>query len=197
MGSVTGQTPVVGLSVPLGRVVLAAPHQPTREALARTLTASGGVEALRALGSYRGVAGYCARSRTDVVLLALHAVALGAALVGELAAVAAELACLARPPAVIVVVARPPKTGLVGSLARAGIAGLVVWQYPSPEPGLTVRQHELLAAVAGGHSTAAIAARLGIGAESVKTELRWLYHKLGATGRATACARAFHTGLLT
>jgi DNA-binding NarL/FixJ family response regulator len=197
MGSVTGQTPVEGLRVPLGRVVAAAPHQPTRVALARTLTASGGVEALSVVGSYRAVAGYCARSRTDVVLLALHAVAPGVALVGELAAVVSELGVLPRPPEVIVVVARPPGSGLVGSLAAAGIAGLLVWPYPSPEPGLTVRQHQLLAAVAGGHSTAAIAARLGIGAESVKTELRWLYRKLGATGRATACARAFHTGLLT
>lgn len=53
---------------------------------------------------------------------------------------------------------------------------------------LTEREREILRGVMDGEENAAIAARLSISLGTVKTRLRMIYQKLGATGRAHAAA---------
>ncbi|MDX1746468.1 MAG: response regulator transcription factor, partial [Halobacteriales archaeon] len=63
-------------------------------------------------------------------------------------------------------------------------------------PRLTPRQSEVLGLVASGLENKQIARRLGIAEGTVKSHLRVVYSRLGATGRAEAVAAAFRLGLL-
>lgn len=64
------------------------------------------------------------------------------------------------------------------------------------DPGLTPREHEILALVADGLANKQIAARLGISANTVKTHLELVFGKLGASTRAEAVAMGVRRGLL-
>jgi DNA-binding NarL/FixJ family response regulator len=61
--------------------------------------------------------------------------------------------------------------------------------------GLTQRESEVLSLLVSGLSNRAIAARLVLGEETVKTHLRGLYRKLEVTDRAAAIAVALREGL--
>jgi DNA-binding NarL/FixJ family response regulator len=61
---------------------------------------------------------------------------------------------------------------------------------------LTPRQREILVLVAAGRSNAEIAGELGIGVETVKTQLNRLFRKLGVRTRAQAVAVARDLGII-
>jgi two-component system, NarL family, nitrate/nitrite response regulator NarL len=63
-------------------------------------------------------------------------------------------------------------------------------------PTLTLREREVLKAIAEGFSAPAIAERLALSPATVKTHLQTLYRKLGVSERAAAVAKAIRIGLL-
>jgi DNA-binding NarL/FixJ family response regulator len=67
--------------------------------------------------------------------------------------------------------------------------------WPGAHLGLTQRESEVLALVVSGRSNRAIAARLSVSEETVKTHVRGLYRKLGVTDRAGAVAAALREGI--
>jgi DNA-binding NarL/FixJ family response regulator len=66
---------------------------------------------------------------------------------------------------------------------------------PGPEP-LTAREIEVLTALADGLSNKAIAARLGIGDETVKFHLSAIFGKLQASNRTDAVRQAVRRGMV-
>ncbi len=86
----------------------------------------------------------------------------------------------------------------------AGLAGRAVASaarlrggefWPGASLGLTQRESEVLALTVAGLSNRAIAARLVIGEETVKTHLRSIYRKLEVGDRAGAVAVALREGI--
>ena len=67
--------------------------------------------------------------------------------------------------------------------------------WPGARLGLTQRESEVLALVVAGLSNGAIAGRLVVGEETVKSHVRAVYRKLEAPDRAAAVARALREGL--
>ncbi len=67
--------------------------------------------------------------------------------------------------------------------------------WPGARQGLTQRESEILALVVNGLSNRAIAARLVIGDETVKTHLSSIYRKLGVNDRTGAVATALREGI--
>ena len=67
--------------------------------------------------------------------------------------------------------------------------------WPGARLGLTQRESEVLALLVGGLSNKAIAARLVVSDDTVKTHLRGLYRKLAVNDRGGAVARALREGL--
>ncbi|MBP2366416.1 response regulator transcription factor [Pseudonocardia parietis] len=67
---------------------------------------------------------------------------------------------------------------------------------PEPDPVLTPREVEVLAAAAEGLVNAAIGRRLGIGEATVKTHLLRTFAKLGVGDRTSAVVVAMESGLL-
>ncbi|KKF02310.1 response regulator transcription factor [Mycolicibacterium obuense] len=67
--------------------------------------------------------------------------------------------------------------------------------WPGARQGLTQRESEILALVVNGLSNRAIAAKLVIGDETVKTHLSSLYRKLGVSDRTGAVATALREGI--
>ncbi|MEH3141699.1 MAG: response regulator transcription factor [Mycobacterium kyogaense] len=67
--------------------------------------------------------------------------------------------------------------------------------WPGARHGLTQRESEILALVVNGLSNRAIAAKLVIGDETVKTHLSSLYRKLGVSDRTGAVATALREGI--
>lgn len=69
---------------------------------------------------------------------------------------------------------------------------------PAPSPGdaLTLRERDVLRAVARGESHKDIADGLGMSANTVHSHLKHIYKKLHARGRAEALARAQELGLI-
>lgn len=57
---------------------------------------------------------------------------------------------------------------------------------PRPAPRLTEREKVVLGLVCEGLTNVQIAARLGISRETVKSELRRMFRKIGATNRTQA-----------
>jgi DNA-binding CsgD family transcriptional regulator len=64
-------------------------------------------------------------------------------------------------------------------------------------PLLSTRQQQILALIAEGNSNDEIAAKLGIGAGTVKTHLKTLFEKLGANSRPNAVAIGMRLGVLS
>lgn len=92
-----------------------------------------------------------------------------------------------------------------GFLALGLWLGLVVLRPPRPAPGnpqavaglgLSPREVEVLAALANGETNKAIARRLGLSPNTVKTHVARLFAKLEAGNRATAIARARQLGIV-
>lgn len=67
--------------------------------------------------------------------------------------------------------------------------------WPGANRGLTQRESEVLSLLVGGLSNRAIAARLHLSEETVKSHLRTLYRKLEVTDRSAAIAVALREGL--
>jgi DNA-binding NarL/FixJ family response regulator len=67
--------------------------------------------------------------------------------------------------------------------------------WPGARHGLTQRESEILSLVVNGLSNRAIASRLVIGDETVKTHLRSIYRKLGVSDRTGAAATALREGI--
>ncbi|MGE4364698.1 MAG: response regulator [Mycolicibacterium sp.] len=67
--------------------------------------------------------------------------------------------------------------------------------WPGARRGLTQRESEILALVVNGLSNRAIAAKLIIGDETVKTHLSSIYRKLGVSDRTAAAATALREGI--
>ena len=67
--------------------------------------------------------------------------------------------------------------------------------WPGARQGLTQRESEILSFVVGDLSNRAIATKLVIGDETVKSHLRSIYRKLGVSDRAGAVATALREGI--
>ena len=67
--------------------------------------------------------------------------------------------------------------------------------WPGARQGLTQRESEILALVVNGLSNRAIATKLVIGDETVKTHLSSIYRKLGVSDRTGAVATALREGI--
>jgi DNA-binding NarL/FixJ family response regulator len=67
--------------------------------------------------------------------------------------------------------------------------------WPGAHLGLTQRESEVLALLVAGLSNRAIAQRLVVGEETVKSHMRSLYRKLDASDRASAVAIALREGI--
>lgn len=65
----------------------------------------------------------------------------------------------------------------------------------NPPDGLTTREAEILAAIAGGHTDAQIAARLFISPRTVNAHVRSIYGKIGVSNRSAATRYALKHGL--
>lgn len=88
----------------------------------------------------------------------------------------------------------PVLVGMVGT--EPGSDGAQHHVAAGDDAGLTVREREVLRALAGGRTNREIAERLFVTEATVKTHLANLYSKLGATDRHAAVARAMSLGLL-
>jgi DNA-binding NarL/FixJ family response regulator len=62
--------------------------------------------------------------------------------------------------------------------------------------GLTERERQVLAEIGGGHTNAAIAARLYMSEATVKSHVTHLFEKLSATNRVQLAITAFRAGLV-
>ncbi len=132
------------------------------------------------------------------MLAALHGVVLSRPVFADLAAVHAATRRGFSPPTLVVLTHQAPTSRTLEALLQVGADGILTWPLdPATGRVLTVRQHQLLNTLSSGDTDAAVANQLGITLGSVKTELCGLYRKLGAIGRADACAHAFRAGLLT
>ena len=67
--------------------------------------------------------------------------------------------------------------------------------WPGAHMGLTQRESEVLELLVKGHSNRAIAHRLVLGEETIKTHVRGVYRKLGVGERSQAVAFALREGL--
>ena len=86
-----------------------------------------------------------------------------------------------------------PTLGARAAGAAAQVARADVW--PGVARGLTRRESEVLALMCSGVSNAAIAQRLLLGQETVKTHARAIYRKLEVSDRAGAVDAAVREGL--
>jgi DNA-binding NarL/FixJ family response regulator len=67
--------------------------------------------------------------------------------------------------------------------------------WPGAHLGLTQRESEVLALLVAGHSNRAVAGKLVISEDTVKTHIRGLYRKLGVADRAGAISVALREGV--
>lgn len=81
------------------------------------------------------------------------------------------------------------------ALSAARLSAGEFW--PGAHLGLTQRESEVLDLLVSSHSNRAIAARLVVSEDTVKTHVRNLYRKLGVSDRGSAIAVALREGLFT
>ena len=74
--------------------------------------------------------------------------------------------------------------------------GFVCEEFQSAPSTLTTRELDVLREVASGKQRDAIAASLGVGAESVKTHLKGIMTKLNCPNATSAVSRAYELGIL-
>lgn len=67
--------------------------------------------------------------------------------------------------------------------------------WPGAHLGLTQRESEVLELLVSGHSNKAVASKLVVSEDTVKTHIRGLYRKLGVSDRSGAIAVALREGL--
>ncbi|MBA3368446.1 MAG: response regulator transcription factor [Geodermatophilaceae bacterium] len=80
--------------------------------------------------------------------------------------------------------------------ATASAARLAAGEFwPGAHLGLTQRESEVLSLMVAGHHNRAIAARLVVGEETVKSHVSSIYRKLEVSDRSTAVASALREGL--
>ncbi len=84
---------------------------------------------------------------------------------------------------------------LAGRVARSAARLEAGEFWPGAHLGLTQRESEVLALIVAGLSNRAIAAKLVVGEETVKSHARGIYRKLEVTDRAGAVAVALREGL--
>ncbi len=78
----------------------------------------------------------------------------------------------------------------------ADVPGFACEEFQAAPSTLTARELDVLKEVARGKQRDAIAASLGIGAESVKTHLKGIMTKLGCPNATSAVSRAYELGIL-
>ena len=78
----------------------------------------------------------------------------------------------------------------------AGGQDFICEEFQAAPSTLTARELDVLKEVASGKQRDAIAASLGIGAESVKTHLKGIMTKLGCPNATSAVSRAYELGIL-
>jgi len=85
--------------------------------------------------------------------------------------------------------------GLAGrvALSAAHLSRGDFW--PGAHLGLTQRESEVLELLVSGHSNKAVASKLVVSEDTVKTHIRTLYRKLGVSDRSGAVAVALREGL--
>jgi DNA-binding NarL/FixJ family response regulator len=95
------------------------------------------------------------------------------------------------------------KSSPVGALSRAVEAAAEAERFVDPaaerprgRPALTRRQRQILQLYSDGESTAKVARRLGLSAETVRTHNKAILSRLGARDRAHAVAIALRTALI-
>lgn len=79
------------------------------------------------------------------------------------------------------------------ALSAARINAGEIW--PGAHLGLTQRESEVLALLVAGHSNKAVAGKLVISEDTVKTHVRGLYRKLGVADRSGAVSVALREGV--
>jgi DNA-binding NarL/FixJ family response regulator len=79
------------------------------------------------------------------------------------------------------------------ALSAARLSAGEFW--PGAHLGLTQRESEVLSLLVSGHSNKAVAAKLVVSEDTVKTHVRGLYRKLGVNDRSGAIAVALREGL--
>ncbi|GAD82006.1 response regulator [Nocardia asteroides] len=79
------------------------------------------------------------------------------------------------------------------ALAAARLEAGQFW--PGAHLGLTQRESEVLGLLVSGHSNRAVAGKLVVSEDTVKTHIRGLYRKLGVSERSAAIAVALREGL--
>ena len=85
---------------------------------------------------------------------------------------------------------------VLAARAATAAARLDSWEFwPGARLGLSQRESEVLGLIVAGLSNKAIAARLIIGEETVKSHTRSIYRKLGVGDRASALAAALREGV--
>lgn len=86
---------------------------------------------------------------------------------------------------------------LAGVEHRVAVAAVPAVPLPrEPRPGLTAREHAVLALMAEGLVTDAIGHRLGVSGRTVAKHQEHIYRKFGTSDRLTAVLRAQSSGLL-
>lgn len=86
-------------------------------------------------------------------------------------------------------------SALAGRVATAAARIEAGEFWPGARLGLTQRESEVLALIVAGMTNGAIAGRLVVGEETVKTHVRAIYRKLEVPDRSGAVARALREGL--
>lgn len=179
----------------VGAVLVCAPQRRARDALVSSMREVPQVRRVTAVATYREAVSACAAAPVDTVVIALHGVAGDGVALAEAATTIRTLYEEGGQRGIVVLIgAAVPPARVLCALLQAGAD--VVLRWTPTATTVTGRQHQLLSAIAEGHSIPEIATTLGIGAGKVNGELARLYRTLGSHNRLQAISHAFRTQLL-